>query len=159
MPRKTILKDEHTNNDHTKAKTNRFKATNNVMEELPVEAPSDLSGWAKKIYEKLAPALNDLSAVKAIDINTFKALCINCEWLHESYKAVQERGFTYIDDKGNIKNNPASSGIDKATKNVKALSNELGLTPSARASLIEISKPLEEKKSTDALAEGRASFI
>lgn len=149
MARRTIIKDT-SDNEHTLAKTRRFVEENKKMDELPDKAPSKLKGAAAKCWEIVVPQLKRGQAVKRLDETLVESLCINYQLMSDSYEMLRDNGSYFVDDKGNLKASPAIGGLDKATKSLKALCRELGMSPSARASLIELAKPQEsaETKTT-----------
>lgn len=82
-----------------------------------------------------------------------EALFDNYQILRQSYESINKSGpqyevYDYLYDDNNklisktlkaIKKNPAVDNLDKATKNIRSISSELGLTPLSRSELLKIS--------------------
>lgn len=125
------------------------------IKDLPDEPPKYMEGIARYMWRRIVPMLKDNSFANEMDKTLVEALCDNYFVLRSSSKSISEHGaqfetFDYFtDDDGkvtgkelkSIKKNPAVDSLDKATKNIRAISSELGLTPQSRADLLKLSDP------------------
>ncbi|MYV00131.1 phage terminase small subunit P27 family [Lactiplantibacillus plantarum] len=123
------------------------------IKDLPDEPPKYMEGIARYMWRRIVPMLKENSFANEMDKTLVEALCYNYRALRDSAKSIDEHGtqfetFDYFtDDDGNIvnkelkaiKKNPAVDSLDKATKNIRAISSELGLTPQSRAELLKLS--------------------
>lgn len=101
---------------------------------LQTRAPKHLSGVARSTWESLVPQLNAQHLVKAIDKNVMTALCEQVQVERWAYQAIEDNGVVL--DSG--RKNPACQVLDSATAKVKSLAESLGLSPQARASLMNV---------------------
>lgn len=104
------------------------------LNRLQERAPKHLKGVARATWETLAPQLNSQHMVKEIDKNVMTALCEQVQVERWAYEAIEEQGVLL--DSG--RRNPACQVLDSATAKVKSLAESLGLSPQARASLINL---------------------
>jgi P27 family predicted phage terminase small subunit len=75
--------------------------------------------------------LNQAGLAKQTDKAVVIALCEQIQLARMSYEDINENGISM----GNRKN-PAASILDSATAKIKSLSDALGLSPQARASIV-----------------------
>lgn len=160
MPKKLKLTHDKTARYEQRKQTEKLEEATKDMPRLKRTAPRFLESSAKYFYEQLAKNLVDYKLVKNLDQTLLVSMAINYQLLKESYEDVQKNGQTQINDQGLIKKNPAIDTIDKATKNIKALANELGMSPTSRAKIIndvqENANAEEEKSKT--MADLKAAF-
>lgn len=123
--------------DQREATENLIDSTQD-MDALQLTAPKFLKGKAKYMYEQLAPKLQSQQFVKDVDINIVASLCVNYELLQNAYADIEENGQTYITESGQIRKNPNADILMNASKNIKSLASELGLTPASRAQLFNV---------------------
>lgn len=147
MPRKTILRDDDSANRHTLAKTKRFMNNNQALAELPDTPPAYMKGGLAEIYKEVVKLIKENSpAVKRVDGMIVNDLATAVYNTREAQKALDERGHYYENSNGNLTANPALKQQEGWIKQTATLAEKLGLTPSSRASLIEINKPSQEKE-------------
>ncbi|QIL49865.1 phage terminase small subunit P27 family [Weissella coleopterorum] len=143
MPRKAKIttddKDRKDQRDHTEA----LKKVAENAEKLSTTPPKHLTGEAKKLWSKIVPALNETGYVIQVDQSEVETLVINYAMLREAYESVKKDGVIYsAGDK--LFKNPAVAIIDSATKVIKSIGSDLGLSPQSRATLIDMAKSDEE---------------
>lgn len=127
--------------------------------------PRILKGKARWSYIQLQPILAQTGFVKQADLQTVISLCMNIELLNTSYEDIQENGTVkpiyktvvspvngevLATDFTGYKRNPSTQILDSATAKIKSLSEELGLTPQARASLLSLA---QDDKPQESLSE------
>lgn len=132
-----LTTDKSDRKDQREATENLIENTQN-MDALQLTAPKFLKGKAKYMYEQLAPKLQAQQFVKDVDINIVASLCVNYELLQNAYENIEETGQTYITESGQIRKNPSTDILMNASKNIKSLASELGLTPASRAQLFNV---------------------
>lgn len=112
------------------------------------------------MWRRLVPFLKQNTNANEMDRMLVEALFDNYQILRQSYESINKSGpqyevYDYLYDANNkliskdlkaIKKNPAVDNLDKATKNIRAISSELGLTPLSRSELIKISEDNKPKK-------------
>ena len=121
------------------------------MDSLQTTPPKFLKGKARYAYSRVVEQLDKQGVVKQSDLDIVVSLAIQLEILQRAYdkleqldvqypiyKAVQDVDgaileHTYQGDKKNV----AVGTISDATKNIKSLCNDLGLTPASRATLLQ----------------------
>ncbi|WP_080468966.1 phage terminase small subunit P27 family [Lactiplantibacillus plantarum] len=125
------------------------------IKDLPDSPPKYMEGISRYMWRRIVPMLKDNSFANEMDKTLVEALCDNYFVLRSSAKSISKHGaqfevFDYsTDSKGKvihkelkaIKKNPAVDSLDKATKNIRAISSELGLTPQSRAELLKLGDP------------------
>ncbi|KRM91486.1 hypothetical protein FC80_GL000453 [Liquorilactobacillus cacaonum DSM 21116] len=141
-----------------------------VLQKTP---PRILKGKAKWAYKKLYPVLSESGFIKQTDLQTIVTLCMNIELLNKAYEDVQEHGIntpaykTVVNpvtgkviahDFTGYKRNPATQILDSATAKIKTLGEALGLTPSARASLLSLAKEDENEESLSDMLQKESDF-
>ena len=115
------------------------------LNKLQERAPKHLSGVARSTWQTLVPQLNSQHLVKAIDKNVMTALCEQVQVERWAYEAIEEKGVVL--DSG--RKNPACQVLDSATAKVKSLAESLGLSPQARASLMNVSTDNDDESTED----------
>ncbi|MCS8582382.1 phage terminase small subunit P27 family [Latilactobacillus curvatus] len=137
---------------------------------LQKSPPKYLEGKAAWMYKTIYSELEhsgQLEVIKQLDLNLVSVFCINYELLRTAYDDVRENGQTKMafktvvnpvtgdviaHDFTGFKQNPNVKIIDMATKNIKALSIELGFSPTSRATLMKVIKPDKEGASMEEIA-------
>ena len=127
----------------------------NKHEPKPIPVAPKPPGWlapaAKKMWKHLAPQLETLGLLTAIDGPAMEAVCQSYATWVECEKFVKNNGFTIEiqkeNDKGEIytsylQQRPEVSIGNKALHAFKAFCSEFGLTPSSRSKIN--TKPFEE---------------
>lgn len=122
------------------------------IKDLPNEPPKYLAGVSRYMWRRIVPLLKENTAANEMDKALVETLCDNYKILRDSYESIKEFGsqyaiYEYIYDNDDrvidkhlkaIKKNPAVDNLDKATKNIRAISTELGLTPQSRSEMLKI---------------------
>ena len=115
------------------------------LNQLQERAPKHLSGVARSTWENLVPQLNSQHMIKQIDKNIMTALCEQVSVERMAYEAIQDNGVVL--DSG--RKNPACQVLDSATAKVKSLAESLGLSPQARASLMNVQSDGDDESNDD----------
>ena len=172
MPRQMKLTTDKRSRKDQRVRTEKLINETSGMEVIQKSCPKYLSSYARTMWTKLIPILQASGYVKQADKGTIEAFCINYQLLRKSYDSVQEDGVvtrvtrtivnqrtgeTYEDDAG-WKRNPASQIIDSATAKLNSLAHELGLTPSARASLLQLSDDNDDEPNIKEMLNGGSEF-
>lgn len=159
MGRKSkITLDKHDRADQRRRTEKLIEQTKDVSDLNP-EPPTYFSEIAGSMWHIVVPVLKKMQTVKETDHAIVEAFCITYEQLITAYKDVQEHGQVQAiwktvilptgdvlrDGKGEprrdfqgYKRNPSTQILDAATMKLKQLAGELGLTPTSRASLINM---------------------
>ncbi|QFR64998.1 phage terminase small subunit P27 family [Schleiferilactobacillus harbinensis] len=119
------------------------------LNKLQERAPKHLSGVARSTWETLVPQLNAQHLVKQIDKNIMTALCEQVSVERLAYEAIQDNGVVLESGR----KNPACQVLDSATAKVKSLAESLGLSPAARASLMNVETNDDDGNTDDIAAE------
>lgn len=127
------------------------------LDSLQLSAPSYLKGKARYCYERLAKQLVESKFIKQLDKELLESLSINYELQQNAYADVNANGATYVADNGMVKKNPSIDIVDKATKNIKSLCTELGMSPTSRANILSNLKE-DENKNAPSIDEMRKAF-
>ena len=112
------------------------------------------------MWRRLVPFLKHNTNANEMDRMLVEALFDNYQILRQSYESINKSGpqyevYDYLYDDNNklisktlkaIKKNPAVDNLDKATKNIRSISSELGLTPLSRSELLKISQENQPKQ-------------
>lgn len=153
-----ITTDKNARADQRRRTEQLIEQTKDV-DDLKMTPPPYFSDLASTVWKTVIPVLKKMETVKQTDSAIVEAFCINYEQMVTAYKDIQEHGQvqgiwkTVVlptgevleDEKGNprkdfqgFKRNPSTQILDAATAKLKALASELGLTPTSRASLINM---------------------
>ena len=123
------------------------------MEPLNAKAPAYMKGTvAEELWNSIVPILRQSKTIKEADAKTVEALCTAYMLYREAFKQIQENGIqqkicrTLQDSTGEkigsdfigYKKNPAVTTMDSAINRIRQLSSDLGLTPTARATLLSL---------------------
>jgi len=139
VPRQAKLTTKPDDEAYQRKRTEKLKKANESLSKLPERAPSYFTGTSKTIYSLLVKELNKTGYVSRIDKATFEAFCLQYQVMRESYDAIKEYGVIYNND-GKLTKNPATATFTDASAKLKSLGSELGLSPSSRATLIELAQ-------------------
>ena len=137
MPRKAKITTDDTDRSYQRERTEALKQANAELNQLPKTAPKHLTGVASRLWTTLVPALNKLGYITVADKSTLEAFCINYSVMREAYENIKDVGAIY-ENSGRYYKNPATAVLNDATGKVKSLGGELGLSPSSRATLIDM---------------------
>ena len=130
------------------------------VKDLADEPPYYLKGVSRYMWRRLVPFLKQNTNANEMDRMLVEALLENYQILRQSYESINKSGpqyevYDYLYDDNNklisktlkaIKKNPAVDNLDKATKNIRAISSELSLTPFSRSELLKISQENQPKQ-------------
>lgn len=145
MTRKAKITNDEDERKDQRDRTDKLKQTLQNKAKLPVEAPKHLTGYAKDLWEVIVPELNETGYVIAVDSSEVETLAMNYQMLRQAYESVKSVGITYeAGDK--IFKNPAVSIIDSATKVIKSIGSDLGLSPQSRATLIDMASSEDDSE-------------
>lgn len=118
---------------------------------LQPTAPRYLKGQARSMYEALVPLLNTRGASR-ISQSIVEQYCQVWQISRQAFDEVQANGITIEGKK-----NPAVTTYESATKNLRGLASDLGLTPQA---MVNLQKLIIETDEEDGMSfEERASAI
>nr|WP_196777178.1 phage terminase small subunit P27 family [Weissella cibaria] len=98
------------------------------IDKLSETAPQHLTGEAKKMWETIVPFLNESGYVINADSSAVETLAMNYQMLREAYESVKNVGILYTAGEKYFKK-PAVGIIDSATKVIKSVGSDLGLSP------------------------------
>lgn len=143
MPRKAKITSEKSDRKEQRKRTENVKEKLKDKDKLPLKAPNHLKGEAKNLWETLAPVLNETGYVISVDSSSVETLVMNYQMLREAYESVKKVGIVYEAGEKLFKN-PAVSIIDSATKVIKAVGSDLGLSPQSRTTLIDMAQSEDE---------------
>jgi P27 family predicted phage terminase small subunit len=97
--------------------------------------PDDLPGAQRAIWDRLAEELGHMQLWHRADQDTLLAFCRWADRHEQAQRGIDRTGILVKNDKGQPMLNPLFRAAAEAAVRMQALSRELGLTPSARASL------------------------
>lgn len=137
MPRKAKLTTSMEDESYQRQRTEALKEANAELNQLPKTPPKHLTGVASRLWATLVPELNKLGYITVADKSTLEAFCISYSVMREAYDSIKEVGAIYMND-GRVIKNPATAVLNDATGKVKSMGGELGLSPSSRATLIDM---------------------
>lgn len=125
-----ITQDPHDRADQRR-RTEELAQKTSSMSQLQVTPPRYLTGYASASWRELVPLLNQAGLAKQTDKSIVIALCEQIQLARMAYEDINENGLSVGSRK-----NPAASILDSATAKIKSLSDSLGLSPQARASIV-----------------------
>ncbi|MGX6465684.1 phage terminase small subunit P27 family [Leuconostoc falkenbergense] len=152
MPRKAKITTSMEDESYQRERTEALKQANAELNQLPKTAPKHLTGVASRLWTTLVPALNKLGYITVADKSTLEAFCINYSVMREAYENIKDVGAIY-ENGGRYYKNPATAVLNDATGKVKSLGGELGLSPSSRATLIDLASDDDGSLNADAIAD------
>ena len=127
-----------TTNDKDRAdqrrRTEELMTKTKDWDKIQPTPPRHLTGVAYAAWTELVPVLNKAGVAKQSDKFILCALCEQIKVERQAYDELEKNGIVL--DSG--RKNPAAQVLDSATAKVKSLSESLGLSPQARASLMNI---------------------
>ena len=143
MPRKAKLTSDESDRKDQRDRTEKLHKSVETADKLPEKAPKHLTGEAKKMWETIVPFLNESGYVINADSSAVETLAMNYQMLREAYDSVKKLGILYKAGEKYFKN-PAVGIIDSATKAIKSVGSDLGLSPQSRATLIDMANSDDE---------------
>lgn len=133
--------------------TKKLVDENKAEPKLAINPPKYLKSYARSMYSKLAPILNDKGYITQSDAAILESFCINFQMLRTAYEDLQKNGQTkpayrtVVDpttgdvvahDFTGYKRNPSTQIIDAATAKLNSLGQQIGLTPASRATFANL---------------------
>lgn len=114
------------------------------MDTIQTAPPRILDKRGASAWRSIIKELQSNGFVKQLDKDILIMLCQQISVRDQAFEDVKNNGLNFIikDDGGNVKNvrkNPSLQALSDSTNRIQSLANELGLTPSSRASLLNIS--------------------
>lgn len=143
-----ITQDPHDRADQRRRTEELADKTKN-WNQLQTTPPRHLKGIAYSVWADLVPQLNSSGIAKNVDKYVLCALCEQVCLERQSYQAIEDNGVVL--DSG--RKNPACQVLDSATAKVKSLAESLGLSPQARASLMNVETNDDDGSTDDIAAE------
>jgi len=134
---------------------------------VTVEAPDDLDAVGQAEFDRLVQLLNERGRLESTDLGLLVAYCSTWSLLVRSQRWVNEHGMQVAthDDQGNVKRvskAPCVSILESASRRLRMLGKELGLTPAGRIGLELAARRLlsgpEKQRAREALADRLARF-
>lgn len=140
MPQNIKLDDSMDSRSYQRERTAQVKDLNNNFDSLNTEPPAFLTNEnTKALYTYLATQLNQSGYINNTDSSILVSLVINIQALESAYKSLDKHGSVY--ETGDlIKPNPAVGVITATTAKIISASKQLGFSPQARASLIQLAQ-------------------
>ncbi|WP_311408605.1 phage terminase small subunit P27 family [Liquorilactobacillus uvarum] len=165
---------------YVRERTEKLVKGTKDMQPMQVTPPKHLNGVARYAWTQIVDQLNSKGWLKETDKPVLELLCVQLQVYREAYAAIfissdgkkkpegiQTAIYKSLQDaSGKIvgqdflgyKPNPAVSTLDKASKMIKSLSETLGLTPQARATLLSLAKPDKPHESLGDLLNRKSEF-
>jgi P27 family predicted phage terminase small subunit len=115
--------------------------TRRINEDEPVPAqagpvpPPDLTAGQRAVWDRLAEELGHMHLWFRADHDVIVAFCVWADRHHTANTAISKTGILVKDANGNPALNPLFKVASEAAHRMIVFGRELGLTPSARASL------------------------
>ena len=131
MGRKMKITQDASDRADQRARTEELPKKTSGMEPLQVTPPRFLQGYAYTAWRELVPLLNAAGLCKQVDKPLVIALCQQIQLSRQAYEDINENGLSMGSRK-----NPAAAILNDATTKIKSLSDALGLSPQARASIV-----------------------
>lgn len=179
--RKAKITTDKSDRKYQRERTKKLQKHDSSMALLPTSPPKALVGVAKEAYTKIATELNNSGVIKAIDINVVIALCKQIAINHSAYthifvgvgnsgpEGIQTPIYKAVQGPdGEVKEhlfmgyrkNPAVQTLDSSTAKIKSLCETLGMTPTSRASLLDLagSDDDSEVSIADVLKNAKTTF-
>ena len=159
----TDKKDRADQRERTKA----LQKHDHTLADIPATPPSELKGYAQIAYTTIVKELNTAGLIKGIDRNIVIELCKQIQISRSAYDDIfggDEPMGTLIPIEKTLqgpygkvidvvvtgyRQNPSVKTLDSATAKIKSLSETLGMTPSSRASLLNMVTPDDEEDPDD----------
>lgn len=111
--------------------------------------PKFLGKIARTEFFRIKREMKACSYISTLDLGVLVAYCMSWETMVQSNVIVQKTGPYIKSKKGNIIQNPALSGANKAKEQMVKFGTELGFSPSSRG---RISVPVNPDKPTSGMA-------
>ena len=105
------------------------------MPEAKAKCPNTLQGQARKEWKRIAPTLEQLGLLTAIDQEVLAAYCLAVESFSWAVRTLRREGRLHVAGNGRRTVHPAFTVQRAAMAQIRAFGSELGLSPGARAAL------------------------
>lgn len=145
--------DHNKGRNYSKAEIQKMRQAEDDLKgksEKVSDIPEHLSDLAKEYYRFIVNEMEVSGILANLDIPVLSLTCETMAIIRNAEEDINENGlFEYSEDRyGNTvkKKNPAIDIRDKYTSQVKSLLVQLGMTPSARASLASLNIQKEEQE-------------
>lgn len=121
-----------------KARAYQKRASKNVkklqkgLKDLQQTPPNHLDANAKRIWRQLVPELINIGNIKQLDCINLESLCSTYSIYLKAEKDFEKYGSYVVSGNGSLLKNPAISIISECTRNIKALSADLGISFNSR---------------------------
>lgn len=128
-------------------RTKREEAMNVVQPDKFV-APDDMQGKERDVFYETKNMLKKMSLLHNADVRLVASYARTAVMVDELWAEIDTMGLTYVDEKGVVRNNPTINEWRRTTQQLVKLGNEIGFTPSSRASLANKQFGSEKKEDT-----------
>ncbi|GDZ84467.1 hypothetical protein LCIT_17090 [Leuconostoc citreum] len=140
MPQNIKLTDNKEDRLDQRQRTQQVKDLNKNFDELDTTPPSFITNEnTRALYTYLATQLNQSGYINNTDSSILISLVINIQAMQSAYKSLEELGAIY-ETQQLMKQNPAVNIITATTAKIISASKQLGFSPQARASLINLAQ-------------------
>lgn len=160
--RKAKVTTDKKDRKYQRDRTKQLQQHDATMAKLPLAPPPELVDVARDAYIKISKELNNQGLIKSVDSAIVVALCKQIQINRSAYEhlfvgiggndpeGIQTPIYKAVQGPdGKIqehlflgyKKNPAVQTLDSSTAKIKSLCETLGMTPSSRASLLDLTKP------------------
>lgn len=143
-----ITTDPHDRADQRR-RTEQLVDKTKDLNQLQTTPPRHLKGIAYSVWADLVPQLNSSGIAKNVDKYVLCALCEQVCLERQSYQAIEDNGVVLPSGR----KNPACQVLDSATAKVKSLAESLGLSPAARASLMNVETDGDDTSTNDIVSD------
>lgn len=116
------------------------------IKKISESPPRYFGGKARYMWQRVVPILNKQLSVNDLDRTLIESLCVNYQIFRDSYDSIKDNGTQYFTENGLIKSNTAVADIDRASKNIKAACDSLGMTPKSRSDLLNLADSEDEEE-------------
>lgn len=170
MPRKAKITTDKSARAYQRARTNELKKYNSAQDPISSSPPDYLSGVAAKAYTTIVDSFAGTGILAKADTDIVVLLAQQIQVNRDAYtdifggdgkdaegtkkayyKAIQsvQTGEVLEHQFAGWKINPSVSALKNSATMIKSLCSELGMTPTARASLLQLTKPDDDDNSGD----------
>lgn len=122
-----------------KARVEKLRDSSEGQQGLQLTPPRHLDKISSRLWTQLVPQLNKSGLITEADKPTLEAFVMAYSMIRQSWESIKENGTTYMSDSGRIYKNPSADILSDQQTKLRMLGAELGLSPSARANLMDLS--------------------
>lgn len=98
---------------------------------LDWEVPGYLSDLARDEFRRVVSLLSARGVLDRTDPRVVELYAMNYDLARLAYRDIRNEGATVTSDRGNVSEHPAVTTLNSATIRLKAIANDLGLTPAS----------------------------